>query len=58
MSKKQVVKYTRKKASPRASIATLIKREENRLRKLKEQQKLLKIRQEVQELQNLIKQGY
>jgi hypothetical protein len=59
MSKKPtVVKYTRRTAKPRASTAVMIKRYANKLAKLKEAQKLQKIRQEVADLQLLIKQGY
>ena len=56
--KTNVVKYTRKVAKPRASTATMIKRYANKLAKLKELQKLSLIKQEVADLQQLIKQGY
>jgi hypothetical protein len=56
--KTNVIKYTRKPSKPRASTAVMIKRYANKLAKLKEAQKLQKIRQEVADLQLLIKQGY
>ena len=54
----KTVKYTRKVAKPRASTSVMIRRYESKLLKLKEAQKLQNLRNEVKELQDLIKQGY
>jgi hypothetical protein len=52
------IKYSRKAAKPRSSTAVMIKRYQAKLAKLKETQKLQLIRQEVADLQQLIKRGY
>lgn len=48
----------KKKAKPRASVQIMIKRYTAKLSRLKEQQKLVDIKNQVAELQQLIKKGY
>lgn len=55
--KKAVVAgHVRKKASPRASVSVLIKRQQKKLAKLKERQKLIDVKRQVADLQRQIKE--
>ncbi len=55
---KKIAAHVRKKAKPRASVAVMTRRYEAKLARLKEQQKLIDIKNEVKELQELIRKGY